>query len=307
MVNLLKTPKQIIIITGATATGKSSLALHLAKMYDADIINADALQVYKGAPILTANPEEVDNVPHELYAFIDGDQVFSVMNWINKIQECLDGSKKKNHIIVGGTPMYIRTLIDGISWIPDVDPNVAKNTKELFFTLGIVDFYKMVAQADPQIVDQVSPFDSHRLQRAFNVISSTNKSIFEWRKHKMPSILNSTNAQVQKLLIHLPRDQIYQRCDARFLAMLDRGALDEVGLMMSRYPLNAPIFKAIGAKQIAEYLWGEATWEQMIENATKETRHYAKRQLTWFRSKFDDFVRVDQFGQSLQQDYSLIY
>ncbi len=215
--------------------------------------------------------------------------------------------QEKNHIIVGGTPMYIRTLIDGISWIPDVDPNVAKNTKELFFTLGIVDFYKMVAQADPQIVDQVSPFDSHRLQRAFNVISSTNKSIFEWRKHKMPSILNSTNAQVQKLLIHLPRDQIYQRCDARFLAMLDRGALDEVGLMMSRYPLNAPIFKAIGAKQIAEYLWGEATWEQMIENATKETRHYAKRQLTWFRSKFDDFVRVDQFGQSLQQDYSLIY
>ncbi len=275
---------KLALIAGPTASGKTALALHLAKSRDVMIINADSAQVYSDLPVLSAQPSPAEqaSVPHRLFGYLDGRNACSAARWAADAKPAIAEAhgNGKLPILVGGTGLYLRTLLDGIAPIPEVDPDLRANIR----AMKVTDAYAALTAKDPQAAAALAPADSSRITRALEVIVSTGRSIADWRKDKVGGI--SPEISLHPLILLPPRDWLYARCDARFDAMMTDGAIEEVEALLSRHlPTDAPIMRAIGVPEISAMLSGKISRDEAMTLGKIATRQYAKRQFTWFRNQ----------------------
>lgn len=274
---------KIIIIGGPTASQKSALALTLAKKLGGAIINADSSQVYQETPILSASPSTSDHhiCPHMLYNFIPLDHNFKVTEWLAHLKLALATCKAENlqPIIVGGSGFYIKSLVAGLSPVPEISLAILHKSQELLQELGLAQFRHKLKELDPNLPPNI--VDPYRLTRAYSVFISTGTPLSEWQaKPRIPTILG---AKYQIIKIMPERQKLYQRINARFQQMIDMGALEEVKATEKK-SINRKFYKKIlGLNELADYLENQITLEQAISLAAQKTRNYAKRQITWFK------------------------
>ncbi len=304
--------KQAILIAGPTASGKSALSIDLAKRVDGIVINADSMQVYKDLRVITARPSVLEEaiVPHKMYGVIDGAEAFSVMDWAKMAMDEVNDawSRGCTPILVGGTGMYFKTLLDGMALIPDVAPKVRETVREEAEKFGSQKLHEELAVYDPVSAARLAPGDSQRISRAVEVYRSSGKAISDWQKETNPGPLAALDREgaLTKLVLDWPRDELYRRCDLRFDMMLEAGALDEVQKLLDRsLSSTLPLMKSLGVPSLIEYLNGELSLESAREQSKTQTRRFAKRQLTWFRNQFPDWKRLN--AQYLESEVDKIF
>lgn len=271
----------LALIAGPTASGKSALAARLAEIANGVVINADASQVYSDLAMLSARPseEEIARAPHRLFGHVDGGVACSAAAWAADaraaIRRCRDEGRLP--ILVGGTGLYIRTLLDGIAPIPPIDADVRAYIR----ALPVAETYATLLIEDPAAAARLRPTDTTRVARALEVVRSTGRPLHLWQRERVGGIGDAVRL-VPAILLP-PRDWLYARCDARFEAMLEGGAIAEVeALLARRLDPDLPVMRAIGVREIAAWIAGEIDREAMVAAARMATRRYAKRQYTWF-------------------------
>lgn len=295
---------KLLVIAGPTASGKSALASALAEQFDGVVINADSMQIYRGVPILTAQPtaEEQARLPHRLYGQFVPDQLCSAGIWRALAAEACQGAWGigKLPVVVGGTGLYLRTLVEGISPIPDIPDDVREASRALFAELGNAHFYEKLQQRDPVMAERLDPGNSQRLVRAWEVIEATGRSLAEWQADPREGGLDADSAT---LLLHPPRDALYANCDRRLEVMLEAGALDEVtALVKLGLDPALPVMKALGVAEFSAHLRGDLPLDQALALAQQSTRRYAKRQTTWFRHQLIPQMTInEQLSESLME------
>jgi tRNA dimethylallyltransferase len=284
----------VALIAGPTASGKTALALHLARTRDVTIINADSAQVYAALPILSAQPtaQEMADVPHRLFGTLDGTTACSAAAWAAdaKAEIAAAHAAERLPVLVGGTGLYLRTLLQGIAPIPEIDSDIRANVR----ALSTADANFALAKADPLAAAGLGPNDDSRIKRALEVVRSTGMSILEWRKRMEGGI--GDYIALRPVLLLPPRDWLHMRCDRRFEAMMESGAVDEVAALLARdLPCDAPVMRAIGVPEIAAMLACDISREEAIARGQAATRQYAKRQYTWFRNQSPaDWPRLEK-------------
>lgn len=284
----------VALIAGPTASGKTALALHLAKSGNFVIINADSAQVYSDLPILSAQPtvEEQSSVPHHLFGYLDGVTPCSAARWAEDAKLAIGQAHAAGAtpILVGGSGLYIRTLLDGIAPIPEVDPVLRAQVR----AMPVETAYAALERLDSRVSATLAPTDVSRITRALEVVQSTGRSISEWRKTKTGGI--GADIDLRPMLLLPPRDWLYHRCDARFAMMMERGAVKEVEALLARnLSQDAPIMRAIGVPEISAYLTGTMQYDEAVMRGQIATRQYAKRQFTWFRNQASvDWPRMEE-------------
>ncbi len=263
--------KKIHYVIGPTASGKSHFAIDLAKDIGGEIVNADSLQVYQDIPTLTACPTDLHNIPHHLYQIWD---CFTVGNFEMWVQEALPIiNQVKNPILVGGTGLYAKLLYQGISPIPDIDPVIRQKVRQ------------MEQDELLSVVKNPTLTDKHRLMRQAEVLLSTGKSMEEWHQYPPKKYIE---ADFEFHLIDLPRKILYEKIERRFHQMVQTGAIDELKILLSKNPSQTGgVFQALGVKELTAYLNKEISLEEAVQKAIISTRHYAKRQQTFFKTQFD--------------------
>ncbi|MFN3701612.1 MAG: tRNA (adenosine(37)-N6)-dimethylallyltransferase MiaA [Alphaproteobacteria bacterium] len=282
----------IHIVAGPTASGKSSRALELALERDGVIINCDSLQIYDGLHTLTAQPEDDDlkAAPHLLYSHLHPNDVCSAGNWCELAMPLIAKTLENGQtpIICGGTGLYIRALTDGLSPMPDVPPAIRNAVVARYEALGAEAFYQELETRDPVMAARFHVNHKARIIRAMEVLEATGKSLAEWQKLDRAAPPPNWNFEIEVILPE--RNTLYERCNQRFEAMLQRGALEEVAAFSQKIKDGAvkdgvPLTKALGFRQLEAYLNGAISREEAITLAQGETRRYAKRQTTWFRNQ----------------------
>jgi tRNA dimethylallyltransferase len=278
---------RVALIAGPTASGKSDLAVSLAlaleeRRHAAVVINADSAQVYADLEVLSARPIEADmhGVPHRLFGAWDGAQACSAADWAAaaraKIAEAHEAGAVP--ILVGGTGLYIRTLLDGIAPVPPIDPEVRAAVR----ALPVAEAYAALLREDPVRAVALAPADAARIARSLEVVRSTGRGLAEWHGKRTGGIGEAIKLHPAILLP--PREWIYERCDARFAAMLRSGAIEEVAALLARgLDPSLPVMRAIGVSEIAGYIAGEWSLDEAQTRGAQATRNYAKRQFTWMR------------------------
>jgi len=287
ILNLSFKETPIIVISGPTGVGKSRLAISLAKKINGVIINADSMQIYKELKVISSQPSERDKkiISHELYGIRPIYQHFSVMDWLELVKEKLDiiFNKNKIPIIVGGSGMYIKSAINGISKIPKVDKSIFEYCSKLFEKIGILEFKKLVKEIDREFT--LKNIDKQRLIRAYSVYLQTNQSITEWYKS---SDINKIYNTFFSILLEQEREKNYQNCENRFEEFIKNGAIEEVKYLRdNRFDRSLPGFKCLGVSWILKYLEQEISLKDAILLSKRDTRRYIKKQLTWFRHNFN--------------------
>lgn len=269
------------LIAGPTASGKSALAIALAKAANGVVINADASQVYADLQILSARPnaQEMGGVPHRLFGHIDGAQACTAARWAAEaraeIRRAHEGGQLP--ILVGGTGLYIRTLLDGIAPVPDIDPAIRAEVR----ALPVAEAHAALTREDPPAAARLAAADTSRVARALEVVRSTGRTLAEWQQHKRGGI--AEQIRLSPLILLPPRDWLIDRCDSRFEQMVTGGAVGEVEALLARnLSPDLPVMRAIGVPEIAAWLRGEMEQATMLERGRIATRQYAKRQYTWF-------------------------
>ncbi|WP_168463832.1 tRNA (adenosine(37)-N6)-dimethylallyltransferase MiaA [Wolbachia endosymbiont of Ctenocephalides felis wCfeT] len=275
----------VVIITGITASGKSELCDKLTKKYsNIRIINCDSKQIYKEIPIITAQPPKQEEF-YKLYGYVSAKENYSVGLWLEDLKKEVGNALENLQIpiITGGSGLYISSLVKGLSSMPQISQEVRKNVNELKKNSSREEFYALVLSKDPNIQGKIFMNDSHRLSRALEVITETKRSILKWQEEKDPPSFNNI-----KMYTILPkREEVYQKINSRFTTMIENGAIDEVKTLLSmNLAPHLPAMKAHGVPEIIKYLKGEITLNEAIQIAQINTRHYAKRQYTWFRNQF---------------------
>jgi len=272
---------RVALIAGPTASGKSALAVRLAQATNGTVINADASQVYADLQILSARPSEKEIVqaPHRLFGHMDGAQACTAAHWAADARAEIDSAHQEGRlpILVGGTGLYLRTLLDGIAPVPDIDPAIRAEVRALPVAVA----HAALSLEDPQAAARLAPADTTRVARALEVVRSTGRPLADWQQHKSGGIGN--RIRLAPLILLPPREWLIARCDRRFEQMVEGGAVEEVEALLSRnLSPNLPVMRAIGVPEIASSLRGEIDRETMLERGRIATRQYAKRQYTWF-------------------------
>jgi tRNA dimethylallyltransferase len=285
----------ITLLAGPTASGKSALALKLARETGGEIVNADSMQIYAGLRVLTAgpSPEDLAAAPHHLFGVADAADGWSVGTWLQAASTALAdiAARGRPAIVVGGTGLYFKALTHGLADIPSVPETQREVSALLYAALGEPEFRDVLAELDPAAETRIEVGDRQRLLRAHAVAIATGKSLTAWQTDTKPTL---ADGGWRGLVLEPPRAELYARCDARFSAMVERGALDEVAAMEARgLAPSLPALKAVGYRELAAYLRGEIDLETALDAARQETRRYAKRQMTWFRNQTPDWERVD--------------
>ncbi len=280
--------RPVLLIAGPTASGKSAAALAVAEAFDGVVINADSMQLYRDLAILTARPgpEDMARVPHRLYGAIDGAERMSAARWralaVSEIADAHGAGKLP--ILAGGTGFYFRVLLEGMSPIPDVPADVHQAVVDRHAELGAPAFFAELDERDPEMAARLEPGDTQRVIRAFEVLEATGVSLAEWQAQ--PAEGPPVGLRFAWLSLEPPRDPLYAACDARFRAMVEAGALNEVEALLARgLDPTLPVMKAVGVPELAAVLRGESDLEAAIAAGQRATRRYAKRQLTWFRNQ----------------------
>ena len=288
----LNAPPQAILITGPTASGKSAAALALAERFAGTIINADSMQVYRELAILTARPSAVEQkrVAHRLYGMVPASEAYSVGQWLADVSLAISETQDAGAvpILVGGTGLYFKALLEGLAPIPDIPPQIRMHWREQEQALGPETLHEMLAESDPAMAARLRPTDPQRVVRALEVIDATGVSLSEWQETSSPSLLDS-NA-VLKIVIAPEREPLYAVIDARFEQMVASGALDEASIIMQLELSPAlPAMRAHGVRELIAVLSGTMSRDEAIAKAKTETRRYAKRQMTWARRYMADW------------------
>ena len=287
-------PKKIILLAGPTASGKSKLAIHLAKKLNGEIINADSMQIYKEFSILSSRPSkfEMKKIKHHIYGTISVKKYFSTGDWFKEAKKKIDVciQKRKIPIIVGGTGLYFNTITKGISKIPDIDFKTRSKVRNLYKILGFKKFYEKLLELDPKVKNKILPTDSQRVQRAFEVKLKTKKSIFDWIVKTKPEFLDFN---LKKIFIDIPRNELLEKISKRTELMFKQNCISEVK-KFNRLKINKNLSanKLIGVQDINQYLKGTISLEECRELINIKTRQYAKRQNTWARGHMKNWIKL---------------
>ena len=286
--------KKIILLAGPTASGKSKLAIHLAKKINGEIINADSMQIYKEFSILSSRPRssETKKIKHHLYGIVSVKKYFSAGDWLKEVKKkvhlCL--KKKKIPIIVGGTGLYFKTITKGISKIPDIDTKTRNNVRVLFKKLGSKKFYEKLLELDPKVKNRINPKDSQRIQRAYEVKLKTKKSLFDWF-HKTKS--DFLDFDLRKVFINIPRMDLLPNISKRTELMFKEDCLKEVKKFNSmRLNKSLSANKLIGVQEINQFIKDSISLDECKELINIKTRQYAKRQNTWARGHMKNWNKL---------------
>lgn len=279
-------PSRPVLIAGPTGSGKSGLALALALARGGVVVNADALQVFAGWPVLTAQPgpEERARVPHLLYGHLPLDAATSVGDWLREVAPILEGPRP---IIVGGTGLYLSALTEGLAPIPPIPAEVRTQAMARLRQDGLA---ALLADLDPDSAARIDPRNPARVLRAWEVLHGTGRGIARWQDATPAALLPQDRATA--LVLDAPPDWLSPRLDRRFGAMLDAGALDEARAAEPGWDAGRQSSRAIGAAELVAHVRGEITLEAARQAATQATRQYAKRQRTWFRARMGGWRRV---------------
>ncbi len=278
--------EKIILLSGPTATGKSSLALKIAETIGAEIINADSIQLYRDLSILTARPNtENEKIKHHCYGFLNGDINWSVGKWINEVKKIINDiiERKKVPIIVGGTGFYFKAITDGLSPIPDIDKSIRLEIESELEKNGLEKLYKKLNIIDVDASERINPNDKQRVMRALEVYEGTKKKISDFWLMDRKKIINQFSINFK---IDADRDWIYKNCDLRVDNMFKNGVIEEVEHLLNKnYSATSPIMKAIGVNEIKSFLNNEISIDRASELIKFKTHHYAKRQITWMNNQ----------------------
>jgi tRNA dimethylallyltransferase len=290
----MEAKKKIILLSGPTASGKSKLAIKLAKYYNGEIINADSMQIYKEISILTSRPkiEDIKIVKHHLYGFYSVKKRFSTGLWLKLVTEKIQDIWEKNltPIVVGGTGLYFKALTDGLVKIPDIPNNIIKDTRILNKKIGQRLFFNKLVKLDPLAMKFILPSDAHRSMRAYDVKKFTNKSLFELIKKTKPNFEKNI---FKKVFINTPKELLHKKIENRVKEMFIDGATDEVKRFIKlKIYRELSANKIIGIKEIKAYLHEKMTLSEAKELISQKTRQYAKRQFTWSRGHMKSWEKI---------------
>jgi tRNA dimethylallyltransferase len=295
----------LAIIAGPTASGKSALALALAEQKHGVIVNADSAQIYRDLPVLSAAPtvEERARAEHRLYGVLDGALPCSAAEWAATARrEIADvHAQGRLPILVGGTGLHLRTLLEGIAPVPAIDDEVRQRVRDT----PLEENRPKLEALDPEAAARLNPADTTRISRALEVVLSTGRTLAEWQKQREGGIGDAL--ELRPLILVPPRKWLYARCDERFAHMIDQGAVAEVEALIARkLNPNLPVMRAIGVREISGYLLGETSLDDATSAGRQATRRYAKRQYTWFAHqppaewpRFREPLDVDRLGEAL--------
>jgi len=276
----------VALIAGPTASGKSAAAIRLAEACDGVVVNADASQVYADLRVLTARPDAAEEarVPHRLFGHVDAaDAGYSAARWAGEARAAIAEvhASGKLPILVGGTGLYMRTLLDGIAPVPAIDPAIRAAVR----ALPVAEAHRLLAREDPPAAARLAPADTTRVARALEVVRATGRPLAAWQGERVGGI--GTAITLAAAILLPDRDALMARIDARCQAMLATGACAEVAALLARrdVPADAPILRAIGVPPIAAMIRGDAAEADALARLQGDTRRYAKRQYTWFRNQ----------------------
>jgi tRNA dimethylallyltransferase len=271
----------VFLIAGPTASGKSALALRLAEQNGEVIVNADSAQLYRDLRLLSAAPDADDlaRAEHRLYGVLDGAQPCSAAEWAEMARrEIADvHASERLPILVGGTGLYLRALLQGIAPVPPIDPVVRSQVRGT----SVEENRALLVELDPQTAARLNAGDTGRIARALEVVLSTGRRLAEWQERREGGI--GSEIDLRPIILLPPRDWLYRRCDQRFSTMVENGAADEVRALLDRHlDPDLPVMRAIGVPEIAAWHRGGMTRDEAIGAGQQATRRYAKRQYTWF-------------------------
>ncbi len=299
------------LIAGPTASGKSDLAIRLAlalaeRGRRGVVVNADSAQVYSDLAVLSARPSEAEmqGVEHRLFGSWDGSTPCSAADWAKAAKREIADIHTQGAIpiLVGGTGLYIRTLLEGIAPIPEIDAEVRAAVRALPKDAA----YAALKAEDPERAAKLAPNDSSRIARALEVVRSTGKKLAHWQERRTGGI--EGDIALHPAILLPERSRLYERCDARFAAMFESGAVAEVEMLLERnLPPELPVMRAIGVPEIAAYLRGDLSRAAAIESGAQATRNYAKRQYTWLKHQFPpDWPRSTSFDYPLEAHFAIL-
>ena len=289
---------RIWLIAGPTASGKSALALRLARSIGADIVNADSMQLYADLQVLTARPprEEMLLAPHHLFGVADASDGWSVGRWLDAARAALADIAlwRRPAVVVGGTGLYFRALTRGLANVPPVPRAVTDRLEREAGAAGELALRPRLAALDPEAEARIARGDRQRLLRALAVAEHTGRSLSAWQADTEPAL---SPGDWRAVVLEPPREALYAACDARLAAMFDAGAIEEASALHARrLDPGLPAMKAVGFREIVELLEGRITRDEALARAQQETRRFAKRQLTWFRNQTPDWTRIAAVG-----------
>jgi tRNA dimethylallyltransferase len=299
-------PQPVVIVAGPTASGKSALALAVAEALGGTIINADSMQIYRDLAVLTARPgaAELARAPHRLYGVIDAAEACSAGRWRDLALAEIAAARAAGRvpILTSGSGLYLRALLEGLAPVPPVPTAVREEARALHARLGGDAFRRALAARDPEAAQRLAAGDTQRLIRAYEVVTATGRTLGDWRRGEG----SAAGPPAAAVLLLPPRKALYAACDARFLQMMERGALDEVAALLARGLDPAlPAMRALGVPELTALLAGRVSRETAVAAAQQATRRYAKRQYTWFRHQMPDnaalqkLILTEQFSESL--------
>ena len=290
----MKKRKKVILLAGPTASGKSKLAIKLARYYKGEIINADSMQVYKEFSVLSSRPSKSDTkkIKHHLYGVFSVKKYFSTGEWLilakKKIKQCIKSNKTP--ILVGGTGLYFNAITKGISKIPNIDSNLRNNIRNLHNKIGQKNFYEKLISIDPISKNMISATDTQRTLRAYEVKIFTNKSIYEWISNTKSDFLDF---DIRKIFINIPKDKLLKNIFERTKLMFEKKCIQEVkDFLKLRIDKSLSANKIIGVREIEEYLQGSMSMDEVIDVVNIRTRQYAKRQFTWARGHMKSWKMI---------------
>ena len=285
----MKPAERAVLIAGPTASGKSALALRIAEERGGVIINTDSMQVYSVLDVLTARPgaEDLARVPHYLYGYVNPGERYSTGAWLSDVSELLSGPhlEGKTPIFVGGTGLYFRALLGGLSEMPDIPDNIRQRWRYRLAEEGAAKLHRVLRSADPEAALVLKPGDGQRIVRALEVMDASGRSILHWHANRGEPLIDPQTAE--RMVIDPDRDGLGEMIADRFAGMVQRGALDEVRQLLSLgIDPDMPSMKAIGVRELRDVIEGRLPLEAAVERSVIATRQYAKRQMTWFRNQF---------------------
>lgn len=292
-----------IVVYGPTASGKSGFGVELAKKINGVIINCDSTQIYKELPIITAQPTktEMQNIPHYLYGILDQNIKINTILWLEYLTKTLEKiDKNKTPIILGGTGLYVSTLLNnGLNYIPQISDKTKQLVQNILHNEGIEYIITKLKESDIDTFNRISKNDTQRLLRYFEVLIETGHSIsFWWNQPKKNT--NYIGHNFLKIYINPEREVVYKKCKDRFYEMIKMGAIDEVEEFIKKYPdiYETQMSKIIGLTELKSVIENTSNINTSAENAIQRTRHYAKRQFTWFNNKIAHDLIIKNVSQT---------
>jgi tRNA dimethylallyltransferase len=308
---MTKNRRQRLILAGPTASGKSALALAVAERTSAVIINADSMQLYRELRLITARPSvmEETQAPHALYGTLSTAEAATAESWRHAVVTLLDSLGDTPALLVGGTGLYIKALMEGFADLPQVPPELREDVGALHLAEGALAFHARLAAVDPASAERLRPSDSQRVKRAYEVWAATGKPFSGFLN--APRSGPPDGYRFIPIVLAPDRAWLYERINQRFTQMIDAGALAEIAAfadLLPQLPKDTPLRKAVGVPELLSYHWGEIGLPEAITLAQASSRQYAKRQTTWFKHQLSQALTVNpqDYDQAMQEILSIM-